>query len=71
MQRLVRAEIGLLHASRGLNIVGGDVVCMMPTKDSPNNITAMTATSILFEMLSMMAENVAARAWLLPSTLPG
>ena len=33
---------------------------MMPTKDSPNNITAMTATSILFEMLCMMAENVAA-----------
>lgn len=54
--------VGLLHAARGLNIVGGDVVCMMPTKDSPNNITAMTATSILFEMLSMMAENVAATA---------
>ena len=54
--------VGLLHASRGLNIVGGDVVCMMPTKDSPDNITAITATSILFEMVSMMAENVAARA---------
>ncbi len=54
--------VGLLHAARGLNIVGGNVVCMMPTKNSPNNITAMTATSILFEMLSMMAENVAARA---------
>ena len=53
--------VGLLHAVRGLNIIGGDVVCMMPTKDSPNNITAMTATSILFEMLCMMAENVAAR----------
>ncbi len=52
--------VGLLHAVRGLNIIGGDVVCMMPTKDSPNNITAMTATSILFEMLCMMAENVAA-----------
>jgi guanidinopropionase len=35
---------------------------MMPTKDSPNNITAMTATSLLFEMLSMIAENVAAKA---------
>ena len=52
--------VGLLHSVRGLNIIGGDVVCMMPTKDSPNNITAMTATAILFEMLSMMAENVAA-----------
>ena len=50
--------VGLLHAVRGLNIVGGDVVCMMPTKDSPNQITALTATAIIFEMISMMAENV-------------
>ncbi|WP_438955361.1 arginase family protein [Cognatiyoonia sp.] len=50
--------VGLLHAVRGLNIVGGDVVCMMPTKDSPNQITALTATAIMFEMISMMAENV-------------
>ena len=49
--------IALLRAVRGLNIVGGDVVCMMPTKDSPNNITALTAASIMFEMISMIAEN--------------
>jgi len=30
---------------------------MMPTKDSPNNITALTAASIMFEMISMIAEN--------------
>jgi guanidinopropionase len=39
--------------------VGGDIVCMMPTKDSPNQITALTATSIMFEMISMIAENTA------------
>ena len=50
--------VGLLHAVRGLNIVGGDVVCMMPTKDSPNNITALTAAAVMFEMISMIAENV-------------
>ena len=50
--------IGILHAARGLNIIGGDVVCMMPTKDSPNNITAMTAAAIMFEMIAMIAENV-------------
>ncbi|MEM0976384.1 MAG: arginase family protein [Pseudomonadota bacterium] len=49
--------VGLLHAVRGLNIVGGDIVCMMPTKDSPNQITALTAMAIMFEMISMMAEN--------------
>lgn len=48
--------VGLLHAVRGMNIVGADVVCMMPTKDNPNNITALTASAILFEMICMMAE---------------
>ena len=50
--------VALLHAVRGMNIVGGDVVCMMPTKDNPNQITALTAAAIMFEMISMMAENV-------------
>lgn len=50
--------VGLLHSVRGLNIVGGDVVCMMPTKDSPNQITALTAAAVMFEMISMMAERV-------------
>ena len=49
--------IALLRASRGLNIVGGYVVCMMSTTASPNNITALTAASIMFEMISMIAEN--------------
>jgi len=42
--------VSLLHAVRGLN--------MMPTKDSPNQITALTASAIMFEIVSMMAENV-------------
>ena len=52
--------IELLRSVRGLNIVGGDVVCLMPTKDSPNNITALSAGAIMFEMISMIAENVSA-----------
>ena len=54
--------IGLLRAARGLNIIGGDVVCMMPTKDSPNNITALTASAVMFEMISMIAENIGGSA---------
>lgn len=46
----------LLHAVRGMNIIGGDVVCLMPTKDNPNNITSMVAGAVMFEMLSMIAE---------------
>lgn len=52
--------VGLLRAARGMNIIGGDVVCMMPTKDSPNQITALTACAIMFEMIAMIAENAAA-----------
>lgn len=49
--------VGLLRAARGMNIVGGDVVCMMPTKDSPNNITALSAGAVMFEIISLIAEN--------------
>ncbi|MDA4846631.1 arginase family protein [Hoeflea poritis] len=53
--------IGLLRSVRGMNIVGGDVVCMMPTKDSPNNITALVAGAVMFEMVAMIAESVSGR----------
>lgn len=49
----------LLHAVRGMNIIGGDVVCLMPTKDSPNQITAMVAAAVMFEMVAMIAEGQA------------
>lgn len=47
----------LIQSLRGLNVIGGDVVCMMPTKDSPNNITAYVASAIMFEIMSLIAEN--------------
>ena len=49
--------VDLIRGVRGMNIIGGDVVCMMPTKDTPNQITAMVGGAIMFEMLSMIAEN--------------
>ena len=55
----VDEAVELLHAVRGMNIIGGDVVCLMPTKDHPNQITSMVATSMMFEMISMIAENKA------------
>ena len=48
----------LLHAVRGMNIIGGDVVCLMPTKDNPNQITSMVAAAIMFEMICMISEVV-------------
>ena len=58
-----------LAAARGLNIIGGDVVCMMPTKDSPNNITAMVGGAIMFEMISMIAETIGKRQVSGPASL--
>ena len=52
--------MALLHAVRGMNIIGGDVVCLMPTKDHPNQITAMVAAAVMFEMIAMIAENTSA-----------
>ena len=47
----------LIQSLKGFNVIGGDVVCMMPTKDSPNNITAYCASGIMFEILSLIADN--------------
>ena len=54
---LIDEAIALLRAVRGMNIIGGDIVCMIPTKDSPNQITAMTAAAIMFEMICLIAES--------------
>jgi len=45
-----------LQGLRGLDIVGTDVVCLMPTKDHPNNITSINASVILFEQICLIAD---------------
>ncbi len=50
--------ISLIHSARHLNVIGADIVCMMPTKDAPNQITAYTAAAIMFEIISIIAENL-------------
>lgn len=45
----------LLQCVKSKNVIGGDVVCLMPTKDNTNNITAMVAASIMFEIISLVA----------------
>jgi guanidinopropionase len=52
--------MAMLQAVRGMNIIGGDVVCLMPTRDSSNMITARVASAVMFEMISLMAENQSA-----------
>ena len=51
----------LLRAMRGKDVIGGDVVCLLPTKDSPNQITAMAASAVMFELIGLVADRVASR----------
>ena len=48
----------LLQSLKGRNVIGGDVVCLIPTKDHPNNITSMVAASIMFEIISLISVNL-------------
>lgn len=46
----------LLQSVRGKNVIGGDVVCLMPSKDQPNKITSYTAAAVMFELISLIAD---------------
>ena len=48
----------LMRCVRGKNVIGGDIVCMMPTKDNPNRITAHSAAAVMFEIISLIAERM-------------
>jgi guanidinopropionase len=48
----------LLRGLRGLDVVGADVVCLMPTKDIPSNQTAMVAGHIAFEQVALIADRL-------------
>jgi guanidinopropionase len=51
----IREATRILQGMKGLDVIGADVVCLMPTKDSPNQITAQVAMVIMFELLSLIA----------------
>ncbi len=46
----------LIRSVRGRNVIGGDVVCLMPTIDSPNMITSYRAMAVMFEILALIAD---------------
>jgi guanidinopropionase len=48
----------LLRALDDADVVGGDVVCLMPTKDGRGSRTAMVAAHIAFELISLIALGV-------------
>ena len=50
--------MGLVRSMRGRNVIGGDVVCLMPTVDSPNQITSYRSAAVMFEILSLIADRL-------------
>ncbi len=56
----IREATRLLQGLMGLDIIGGDIVCLMPTKDNPNQITAQVAMVMMFEIISLIAGRKAA-----------
>jgi guanidinopropionase len=48
----------LIRSLRGKNVIGGDVVCLMPTKDAPNNMTSMAAACIGYEIVSLISDQM-------------
>ena len=51
----IREATRILQGLAGLDVIGGDVVCLMPTKDSPNQITAQVAMVVMFEIINLVA----------------
>ena len=51
----------MLRALRSLDVVGADVVCLMPTKDLPSQQTAMVAGHIASEQVALIANAILAR----------
>ena len=50
----------MLRATRGLNLVGGDVVEVAPPFD-PSGNTALVGATMMFEILCVLSEAVASR----------
>lgn len=47
-----------LRGFRHLNVIGGDIVCPMPTKDSENRITSLHTAVIMYEIMSLIADRI-------------
>jgi guanidinopropionase len=39
-------------------VIGGDMVCIVPTKDTPNNITSLNGMVVMFEQIALIADRL-------------
>ena len=54
----IREMLQMLRGFRGLDIIGGDIVCFVPHLD-PSQITALHINGLMHDVVTMMAEGVA------------
>lgn len=52
----IREVMQFLHGLRGLNLIGGDIVCFCPPLDNPGQITALTISAMMLEYVSLIAD---------------
>lgn len=52
----IREVTQLLHGFRGLNFMGADIVCYCPPLDNPSQITALTISSMMLDMVALIAD---------------
>jgi guanidinopropionase len=54
----INEVLQMLRGFRGLDVVGGDIVCFIPHLD-PSMVTAIHSNAIMHEIVTLMAEAVA------------
>jgi guanidinopropionase len=52
----IREVVQMLQGFRGLNLMGADIVCFVPPLDNPGEITALTISSMMLEMVTLIAD---------------
>jgi len=52
----MREVVQLLHGFRGVNLMGADIVCYCPPLDNAAQITALTISSMMLELVTLIAD---------------
>ncbi len=57
----MREAIRVIQGLRGLDVIGADVVEIMPSKDGPAQVTTWNATRLAFELVCLVADSILQR----------
>jgi guanidinopropionase len=57
----MKQAIGVIQGLQGLDVIGADVVEIMPSKDGPAQVTTWNAVRIAFELVCLVADSMLVR----------